>query len=48
MNRTILKNKHVQKSFIKTNALAPFTLLSDSRGPFNHDIFGHLLGRVVV
>ena len=45
-DKTILKNKCARRPRIKTNDLASFTVLSESRGTSNHDIFGHLLGMV--
>ena len=45
-DKTVLENKCARKPRVKTNALASFTVLSNIRDPFNHDIFGHLLGLV--
>ena len=38
--------RSVRRSLKKTDALAPFTVLSESRDHLHYDSFGHLLGRV--
>ena len=46
-NRASQSRLYALPSLIKTDALAPFTVLSESRDHLHYDSFGHLLGVVI-